>query len=436
MADIGDQAWIVVLAFAAAQSGDPLVATLTVAAGTIPRAILDLVGGAVADRLPTRPVLVGAAFVRVLVLALGVLALIQYPEHTIAIMVVVAAFFGAADALHKPAVGTMPRQLVPVDQLVQAAGLRQLINRTALLVGPVLAGLALAAWALAGAMAGLMAIFAAAAILLSLVRIRYRRELAPRQSVLASTRQVVGYLRVDSTARALTLTMVGLNFFVIPVINAGIAIRVHDQGWGAHTLGLLTASIGVGAIVGTLAALLLRPRYPMRFALVLLVCQGFALALSGVLPQIGSAISLALVGLTAGLSSPMLGGTTQTIVRESYIGRIYALFALADDALIPFALIGYGFCARAIGVEATTVICGLAMAALMAIGLLRKALRNLQLGDTPEPQDAAEEPAAEESTADQEQPRADERRTQSGGDQESGGTDSIADQSRTSNATG
>ena len=432
MADIGDQAWIVVLAYAAAQSGDPLVATLTVAAGTIPRAILDLVGGAIADRLPTRPVLVGAAFLRVLVLVLGVLALINYPKHTIAIMVVVAAFFGAADALHKPAVGTMPRQLVPVGQLVQAAGLRQLINRTALLVGPALAGLVLAAWALVGAMAGLIAVFAAAAILLSMVRTRYRRELAPRQSVIASTRQVIGYLRGDSTARALTLTMIGLNFFVIPVINAGIALRAHEQGWGAHVLGVLIASVGVGAIVGTMTALLLRPRYPMRFALVLLVGQGFALALSAVLPQVGSAISLGLVGVTAGLSSPMLGGTTQTIVPESYIGRIYALFALADDALIPFALVGYGICARAIGVEATTVICGLAMAALMGIGLLRTSLRNLQLSDHESAGDAAD------SATDTEQPPADERSTQPTRDQTSGGAGSVADSPspRISNAAG
>ncbi len=390
MADIGDQAWIVVLAFAAAQAGDPLTATLTVAAGTVPRAILDLLGGAVADRVPTRPVLAGAAVGRVLALALGLVALFQLPGNTIAVMVAVAALFGAADAVHKPAIGTFPRQLVAVGQLVRAAGLRQLVARVALLVGPALAGVVLAAVAVPGAMVGLIVVFAVAAVLLGLVRPRKRRRLAPRQSVAASTREVVGYLRQDTRARALVQTMVGLNFFVIPVINAGIAIRVHQEGWGAGTLGVLMASIGVGAVVGALVTLRLRPRYPMRFALLLLVLQGFALALAGVLPVIGAGISLALVGLTAGLSSPMLGGTTQAIVRQSYLGRIYSLYGLADDALIPFALVGYGALAGVIGVERTTVLSGLGMAVLMGLALLRRPLRDLRI-------DAPGAPAEEDS---------------------------------------
>jgi MFS family permease len=392
MADIGDQAWIVILAYAAAQSGHPLTATLTVAAGTVPRAILDLIGGSVADRLPTRPLLVVAALGRVLALALGLLALVELPGRTVPIMVLVAVLFGAADAVHKPAVGTFPRQVVAVTQLVRAASLRQLVARVALLVGPALAGVVLAAGKVPGAVAGLVGVFAVAAVLLSLVRPRYRREFAPRQSVVASTREVVGYLRQDAPARALVYTMIGLNFFVIPVINAGIAIRVHQEGWGASTLGVLMASIGFGAVAGTLVTLRIRPRYPMRFALILLVLQGIALALAGVLPVVGAGISLGLVGLTAGLSSPMLGGTTQAIVRQNYLGRIYSLYGLADDALIPFALVGYGAVAGAVGVRLTTVLCGVGMAVLMGTALLRRPLRMLRL-DEPE----AVDPVVEES---------------------------------------
>lgn len=381
LADIGDQAWIVVLAFAAASTGDPLTATLTVAAGTVPRAILDLIGGAIADRLPTRPLVAVAATARVLALVIGLLALIRMPQHTIWIMVGLAILFGAADAIHKPAIGTLPRQLVPVSRLVKAVGYRQLLARSALLIGPALAGVVLGAWALKGALGGLIAVFAIAAILLGGVRARYQRELSPRQSVVSSTREVVGYLRTDSRARALTFTMIGLNFFVIPVITAGIALRVHENDWGVHALGWLTAAIGVGAVIGNLISLRLKPIYPMRFALIMLVLQGIGLALAGLLPMVGAGIALALVGFTAGISSPMLGGTTQAIVREAYLGRVYALFGLADDALIPFALIGYGALAGVIGVGPTTVICGLAMAVLMSVGLFRRPLRSLRIDE-------------------------------------------------------
>jgi MFS family permease len=379
MADVGDQAWIVMLAYTAAQSGDALIATLTVAAGTIPRAILDLVGGAVADRLPTRPLLVGAASGRVAVLAAGLLALLEFPGHTIPIMVVVAVFFGAADAVHKPAVGTMPRQLVPLAQIVRAASVRQLVNRMALLFGPVIAGLGYAAVHLTGSMTGLLVVFAVAAALMLFVRTRYQREPAEHQSVVSSTRAVLGYLRQDLPARALVGSLVGLNFFVIPVINAGIALRVTAEHWGADVLGVLTAAVGAGAVVGTAITLRVKPRYPMRFALALLVVQGGAIAAAGLAPMIGVGISLGLVGLTAGLSSPMLSGTAQSIVDPAYLGRIFALLGFADDALIPFALLGYGALAKGIGVQPATVLCGIGMALLMSTGLLRPTLRNLRL---------------------------------------------------------
>jgi MFS family permease len=398
MADIGDHAWIVILAYAAALSGDPLTATATVAAGTIPRAILDLVGGAIADRLPTRRLLVGAAAARVVVLALGLVALLQIPERTIPIMIVVAVFFGAADALHKPAVFTMPRQLISVGQLVRGASLRQLANRLAMLGGPALAGVVLAAADVPGAVAGLLLVFFVAAILLSLVRPRYRRETTEQHSLIAATRDVVGYLRQDSLARSLVYSLVGLNFFVIPVINAGVALRVAEEGWGAGVLGLLMGSIGVGAAVGTAVTLRIKPRFPMRFALILLIIQGLGLAMVGVLPMVGVGIALALVGLTAGLSSPMLSGTAQAIVRPSYIGRVFSVVGLADDALVPFGLIGYGLVAGMIGLGPTTVICGAGMAVLMGSALLRRPLRTLRINPAAEASGSATDDAPTEET--------------------------------------
>jgi len=382
-ADIGDQAWIVILAYAAAQSSSAIAATLTVAAGTVPRAVLGLVGGAIADRLPTRPLLVTVAAARVLALLAGLLALISFSHHTIAIIVGLAVVFGAADSLHKPATFTMPRQIVGVDQVVRAAGLRQLVNRLALLGGPVLAGIVLAAFALPGAITGLLVVFLLAALLLSLVKVRFRREEQEHESVLASVRSVVEFLRSDDRSRALVYSMIGLNFFVIPVLNIGVALRAHHSGWNAQVLGILLACVGVGAAIGTVITLRIRPRHPMRFALVLLVFQGFALGLVGYLPMIGVGISLAVVGVTAGLSSPMMAGTAQAIVPDSYIGRVFSLVGLADDALIPFALAGYGLVADRIGLAVTTALCGIGMAVLMGLGLLRKPLRDLRL-DQPE----------------------------------------------------
>lgn len=144
-------------------------------------------------------------------------------------------------------------------------------------------------------------------------------------------------------------------------------------------MGVLTGAVGVGAVVGTAITLRIKPGYPMRFALILLVVQGGAIAVAGVAPMVGVGFALGVVGLTAGLSSPMLSGTAQSIVEPSYIGRVFALLGLADDALIPFALLAYGAVAKVIGVGLATVLCGAGMALLMGSGLLRSTLWNLRL---------------------------------------------------------
>lgn len=382
-ADVGDQAWLTALAFTAAETGRPLAATLVVAAGTVPRAVLALIGGAVADRLPSKPLLIGANAARVLVLVAGLSALLALPEHRLAVVVGVAALFGAADALHIPAIGTMPRQLVDPGGLLRAASLRQLVQRLALLGGPPLAGIVLAVFNLRGALIGLIIIFAVAAVLLTSVQIRFPRESGPAQPVLRSIQDVLAYLQTNKNAGGLVLALVGLNFFVIPVTGVGVALRSHQEGWGPLTLGLLLGAIGLGAAVGTMITLRLRLTFPLRFALLMLMIQGVALGTVGFAPRFGVGTALAAVGLTSGLASPLLSGVVQTVVEQNFLGRVFSLISLSDNGLLPIALIGYGALTHVIGLGWTSAICGVGMIILMLSAFARPTLRRLRVPDQP-----------------------------------------------------
>ncbi len=380
-ADVGDQAWLTALAFTAAETGRPLAATLVVAAGTIPRAVLALVGGAVADRLPSKPLLIGANLARVLVLVAGLGALLALPQHRLIVVVVVAALFGAADALHIPSIGTMPRQLVAKSELMHAASLRQLVQRLASLGGPPLAGIVLAAFALKGAVIALIVVFCVAAVLLSTVQVRHPRQQQAPQPVLTSIREVLGYLHRDRNAGGLVLALVGLNFFVIPVVGIGVALRSHQEGWGPVALGLLLGAIGFGAAIGTVITLRLRPSYPLRFALAMLILQGFALMAVGFAPLLGVGVAMGIVGLTSGLASPLLSGIVQATVSQHFLGRVFALISLSDNGLLPIALVGFGALAHGIGLGWTSTVCGAGMVLLMLSAFLRPTLRNLQVDE-------------------------------------------------------
>ncbi|MCL6667220.1 MFS transporter, partial [Streptomyces panaciradicis] len=99
---IGDNVYYIALSWAAVQSGTPAQAGLVTAAGALPRALLMLGGGVIADRYGPRPtVLVCTAARTVLVLTAAALLLAASPG--LWLLGAVAVVFGLVDAVFLPA---------------------------------------------------------------------------------------------------------------------------------------------------------------------------------------------------------------------------------------------------------------------------------------------------------------------------------------------
>ena len=126
----GDSAWFVAFAWTAATITDPATAGLVLGAGTIPRALTALYGGALADRYDARRVVVLANVGRIALLVVGT-PLATANGVTVPLLLAVAIVFGVLDAIHNPAAMTLPRTLVRTDDLPAAAGLTQVAGRLA-----------------------------------------------------------------------------------------------------------------------------------------------------------------------------------------------------------------------------------------------------------------------------------------------------------------
>lgn len=383
VSDVADQVWLVALVFAAARLGDPQTAALVIAAGTVPRAVLMLVGGTVADRVDARRLMVSADAIRVVLLVTGAVALMAVP--VVPVLVAVGVAFGVADAISDPAATTFPRRLVTPSELTRVAALRQLGGRAALLVGAPLGGLVLAAADLAGVMVTDAILFALAAVLLLLVRPRFPRTPAAREPVLAAVRSGARYVRRTPRVLHLVIALSGLNVFVTPVTTVGLALRVTDEAWGPQVLGVLLGCLGAGAAAGTVLTLRWRPHRPVMAAQVVLLAQAGALLAVGLAPLAGVVAAVLVIGVTAGIASPLLAGTFQATVDEAYLGRVASLVSLADDGLMPLALAAFGTMAAVAGLAWACAVCGLGMAALMLIGLARRDVRELRTHASPPP---------------------------------------------------
>jgi len=146
----------------------------------------------------------------------------------------------------------------------------------------------------------------------------------------------------------------------------------------------MQALVALGAAVGALALLRWRPRREAVVGFWLLVLQGLAIVGIGVGSVVTTAVACAVIGVTAGAASSLLGAVFMAMVDGAYLGRMTSILQLGDDVLMPAAMVAFGALAAAHGVGAACAAYGLAMAGLMVLPLSRPAIRAISLRPEPE----------------------------------------------------
>jgi MFS family permease len=109
----------------------------------VPLSVTALWGGAVADAIDRRRLLLWAESILMLLsVALAVNAHLEHPS--IALLFVVAAFMSAVNGFHGPALESLTPRLVPESDLPAVSALSSLRGTTAAIAGPAIAGLCIA----------------------------------------------------------------------------------------------------------------------------------------------------------------------------------------------------------------------------------------------------------------------------------------------------
>lgn len=367
VSDAGDAAWTIALAWTAVQIASPAVAGFVVAAGTIPRALVLLLGGVIADRFNTLRVLRIITLARVAVLLATVVG-VQSAGASVPLLLGVAVAFGVCDAVFEPSVATLGRQLVREEDLAAYMGAGQTASRLGTMLGAALGGGLVALGGLTAA--ALVNVATYAVVFLALAAVLVARFPLPRagsEPVLRSIAAGFGYLRSDTSAMALVLALSGLNLAVGPALGLGLALRVQQGQWGPEVLGLLQALVGLGAAGGAAALMRWRPRREARTGFVLLVVQGLAILLLAAPGQTAAAVACLMIGITAGSASALLAAVFVRTVVPNFLGRVASMQRMGDDVLMPAAMAGFGVLAGSASLPAAFTVFGGTMAALMLL---------------------------------------------------------------------
>ncbi|EPD57653.1 MFS transporter [Streptomyces sp. HGB0020] len=379
---VGDSVYYIALSWAAVQTGTPSQAGLVMTASALPRALLMLGGGVIADRLGPRRVVIGSDAVRCAAV-LAVAALLVLTSPGLWPLALLALVFGTVDAVFLPAVGALPARVTNRDQLARVQGMRGLAIRFASVVGGPLGGLGVA---LGGATAafGLAGLLIAVSVpLLVSVRIRElppddtvgTRDATARQDLVAGLRHIRRHPVLAPLMAAIALGDLG---FVGP-LNVGLTLLCDERGWGAAGMGWVLAGFGVGAGAASLL-LTVRGRLPHagRVAGWSILAGSVAVGTLAFAPTVVLAVGTALlIGLLTGLSGAMCGALLQTHADPAYLGRVTAVSSLVSLGLTPLSMplsataIGAWGCGPVFVVSA--LVCGLGGVVALAVPGLRRA---------------------------------------------------------------
>ncbi|MEU5285926.1 MFS transporter [Streptomyces sp. NPDC020755] len=394
---IGDSIYFMALAWAAARTGSASGTGLVLAAGSIPRALLMLGGGVLADRLGPRRVVIGSDAARAL-LVLGLAATLVLTAPTVGVLVAVALLFGAVDALFLPAVGALPPRISPPGQLARIQGLRGLAARGASIVGAPLGGVAVATGGPSLALAAAGVLFALSLPLLLSLRIgplpgpvKDGGTPAESDEAPADTEGTpnawqdlvdgLRYIRRHPVLGPLMIVIALSELGFVGPLNLGLILLSEQRGWGAAGMGWIVAGFASGA-AGSALLLAVRGRVP-RAGLVM--CLAALVGATGIaaLAQVPSvalaAAAAAFVGLVGGLAGALCGALVQTTADPAYLGRVTSVSTFFTYALIPLSYPVTGAAIALWGTGPVYAVSAAVCATGGAAGLAFTALRRAQL---------------------------------------------------------
>ncbi|WP_073813936.1 MFS transporter [Kitasatospora sp. CB01950] len=305
----------------------------------LPIVLLLVLGGAAADRLGPRRVMLGSDGLRCATQTAT--ALLLFTGHGgVWALAALMVLWGLAEAVFMPALDALLPRLVPAGELSDANALLGIARNGVVVAGPALAGLLTAVAGPGWVLLVDAASYAVGGAALALLRLpTVARDAADEPSLLSELRS--GWGEFSSRRWQWVSALQGCLFNLLvwaPFLILGPVVA-DDRLGGAGGWGVVMGAYGAGAVLGGLLLLGRRPARPLRTAIA--VTAGWALpsgalALGWPLPLV--AVAAAGAGVTSIVCGTLLATLTQRHVPPEALGRVSAYGTLGAFAFGPVGL--------------------------------------------------------------------------------------------------
>jgi predicted MFS family arabinose efflux permease len=347
------QAWLVL-----SLTNSPLRLGLVGSLNFLPILLFALVGGAVADRLPKRRLLVMTQTLlgcqTLTLAALIVTGRVRYWH-----VCVLALVWGIANTVDLPVRQAFVVELAGRADVTSAVALNSAAFNLARIVGPAAAGLLIARAGVAPAY--FINASAFVVVIVTLLFVRARGAPAPRPIDTTLGHEIREGVAYALRTRRIVILLAILFVISITVFNFSIYVPLLARqvlGRGPEGFGLLMASVGVGAVGGALTLGALRaPSLPLLFVTGFLSCVG--LVIMSVVHRFDvAAIALFALGWISVMVVAGCQVALQLAAPDRLRGRIMSLHTFIYGGVFPFGAFTVGSISERWGVSSAYGIAG------------------------------------------------------------------------------
>jgi hypothetical protein len=373
---LGDQFYMVALPWLILQkTGSAKAMGAVMMTGSIPRALLMLMGGAISDRISARKIMMTTATVRTICVAvIGILVWFRVLQMWEIYILVVT--FGVADAFAVPATTAYLPSLLQPEQLVAATSVSQSTAQMTTTVGPVPAGFVIKALGEA------WAFFIDAVSFLFIIGALWKLPDPPKspgvhKAVLPAIAEGITYVGKDVPLRTVMLLAMMMNLCFAGPVSLGLTYLTKTRFGSPAILGTLMSVIAVGSLVGSLLAGVWKIH--RRGIMILLVAAALGLCLGSIglmsrVPPLAGVLFV--VGVLVAFMNVHIGAWIMQRIDAAIRGRVASVLMLGSFGILPLSFAIAGFMIDW-NLKFTLLIAGLAMLITAVGASLQKSVREI-----------------------------------------------------------
>jgi len=294
----------------------------------VPLVVVALLGGTLADRMDRRRLLLVSQVVQTgtsLCLVIGAAA----GSPPVGVLYLIAAVASGASAVDRPTRAAMVPALVGPERLRSAISFNYGLVQVAMVVGPAMGGIIIAAGGLTWAYAVDVATFLAMIAAVWAIASPPRPAVEPGASFLSAVRDGIRFAgRSGELMGSFAIDILAMTFGMPRALFPALALTVYDAG--PEGVGILYAAVSAGAVVAAFSTgWMIHARRLGRIVVFAVLVWGVGIACLGLTSELWvGALCLLVAGAADSVSAVCRSTILQTVTPDEMRGRMSAIFTL------------------------------------------------------------------------------------------------------------